>query len=279
MSDKRLWPDCGEIRPWRFGKLNAADLDGIPGDEIVAVATDLYEYPTRISIIKPQTRKIVTTYWHMGEIAAVTVLPDFFGPGAPAIVAWGLNNKLDGFDDGLREDPLHRASWNIVPVVMILDPRDMEGLGPPRTERVPWAMPAKPHAYAFLNMPHAPDALQVSFDPVTDTRQVQALLKETPRDQFGSISEVRLSLSRHAQRARPRLEIDICGPGPQGRGLPRVTLYVSDALALEDVLVNTTGGETAGVTKEYWQQYWHPIVQNGQYVDGRELREQQATTE
>jgi hypothetical protein len=266
ISDQREWPDCTAIRPWACGLLAAGDTDGEPGDEIVAVTSDLYEYPTRVSVINPRTQKIVSTFWHMGGIGGVLVLSDFLGPGAPAIVAWGLNNKLDGFNDAIPSREKRYTMWDMVPVVMVLDPKDMDGLGPPQTDRISGLAPISPFAYAFLDLPYSRGVLKVSYDPKTHARREQQLPHDYPWDGLGNIGEVKASVLPAAPDAETRLEITVVVRDLYRNVVSRGALFVTANLTLRDVLPNNTAGETKGVDVEYWMQYWRPIIQNGTRV-------------
>ncbi len=165
LTSDRLWPDCDPTNSWTCIKLLAVDLDNRPGEEIIAVASNYAGlYPSRISIVDPESRAIRATLWHQGNIFIATppepptfwLEPDFFGPGHPAIVAQGFNNKLDGLYEPHEDDPPPLTKWDIVPVVMIIDPRKMleegERLSPPATWRVPIPASRAIHAYAFLDL-------------------------------------------------------------------------------------------------------------------------------
>ena len=129
----RQWPDCGPPTVWPVHALEATNLDGMDGDEIVVCAHDAIEYPSRISIIDPRTWRLRSTFWHFGQFSRVFVVPDFFGPRRPAIVAEGNNNKLDGFREPRPEDARAVAHYDRVPMLLILDPRIWRGWG--RRER------------------------------------------------------------------------------------------------------------------------------------------------
>ncbi len=157
------WPDCNPIRPFRCVDLAMGNIDTNPGDDIVIVAGDIHEYPTQISIFNPRTGDIGETFWHFGRIKGISLIDDYFpdgnGGGRPAIIAWGFNNKLDGFGQhestnskSLPNEDKPVVEYDIVPVLMILDPLNMNGLGPPRTSRVPLPI-ASVVACAYLDLP------------------------------------------------------------------------------------------------------------------------------
>lgn len=164
LSSDMDWPDCDSSRGWNCIGLLAADLDGQPGDEIIAIASDIGDYPSRFSIIDPVTRTIRATLWHQGDPhwssddvhRTIWLERDFFGPGHHAIIAKGVNNKLDGFYEPRETDPPPLTKWDIVPDMMIIDPRMMlgegEGVGPPISPRLPFAPSRAIHAYAFLDL-------------------------------------------------------------------------------------------------------------------------------
>ncbi len=153
LSSDRQWPDCGPPTIWKCTAVIAADLDGAPGDEILAVAKDECEYPTRLSIIDPRTQSITATFWHAGELSEPLLVPDFFGAGRAAIVVTGLNNKLDGFAHSESGDAARSTTYDVVSIVAVLDPVSMNGFGPPRTARFADLEPIQPYAYAFLDAP------------------------------------------------------------------------------------------------------------------------------
>jgi len=157
------WPDLdGPATGWGFRSLHVADVDGRPGDELIVVGGHITQYPRRVSIIDPDTGDTRSTFWHMGNIDEIIVVDEFpysAEDHRPAIVAIGVNNKLDGFghpvsgrDVVQRGRPLRETKHDQVPVVMVLDPQNMEGLGPPRTDRINLP-PITPWAYAFLDFP------------------------------------------------------------------------------------------------------------------------------
>jgi serine/threonine protein kinase len=197
------WPNCGPTGPWAVSSVYAWNLDDKPGDELVVVArAGTAEYPTRITVIDPLVGAIKATFWHFGHIEQVQLVPNYLGAEHPALLARGINNKLDGFyldaieprDDGPPVGAEDRAAhqetnpptdFDYVPVVFILDPQRMNGIGPPRTCRMdpyrrrpvgcsgahsadssPCAAEPNcigddnPYAYAFLDMasdmPHGP---------------------------------------------------------------------------------------------------------------------------
>ena len=259
------WPDCyPPSRWWVVRHMTAAELDGLRGEELVVVSNDVLQYPTRISIVEPGSGGIRCSFWHFGQINAVRVLPGFFEDGRPAILAHGLNNKLDGFDDGLRDIEVQRAHWDIVGVVMILDPLHMEGLGPPRTERVPGIPAARPIAYAFLDMPYGPELLYVPEGQPGQRRAPPGPLRP---DQIGAIEYVEDAPLTASDGTAPWFGVMISTKTEDGKVVNRGYFLIDRNLELRQVpppaAVSTHIG---GVTKEYWDRFWHPIIQSGEYV-------------
>lgn len=263
LSSKRRWPDCEGGGRWFGSRVLAADLDGMPGDEIVAITHDEAEYATRLSIIHPDTAEVRTDFWHMGQIGARDhefvrswLQPEYFAPGRPALVVYGLNNKLDGFEKLGPEDEAPRTPHDIVSVVMILDPRELlkhrETLGPPRAPRLGMA-PAPIYAYAFLDASH------------------------TNRPTY---------LPGHAApRAAPEpqdvLSMDVVpaaapdGTGPWfhvllGRddGLDTGSLFVDRNLNCHHILPSPHSPlrKTQGEWEGYVRAHWKPIIQRGEYL-------------
>jgi hypothetical protein len=255
------WPDCGPAAKWSCSHLAAYNLDSEPGDEVIVLATDRFEYPTRISIIDPREKgEIRSTFWHWGTIADICVQPDFFEAGRPAIIAWGLNNKLDGFHEPRPDDPEKLTEWQRVWVVLILDPRNMEGLGPPHTNRVD-IPPATPHAYAFLDLPTLAAEVLVLDEEAGGAGQKP--------DQVPSITVVDSARYPVDDPTGPWFKVHIPWPGQGG-----AILTVDRNLKCGEVIIGD-GGDISN-TVEYWREHWRPIIQNGKYLKERAPRLQDA---
>ncbi|MBN2562907.1 MAG: serine/threonine protein kinase [Phycisphaerae bacterium] len=261
LSSTRQWPDCAPPTQWFCRTLAVADLDGQAGDEIVVVASDLNEYPTRVSIVDPRTREIRPTFWHMGNIDFVRVIPDFFEGGRPAIIAWGTNNKLDGFGDPPPKsyepppgEDKPRTKWNHVAVVMILDPDDMDGLGPPRTPRVD--IPSlRPYAYAFLNL-----AASVATGEGDAEQREPVEPKPEEIGTFGSEFAVSNARRDVEDGTGPWFTLVIGRSGCKGGPTFRLDRY----LKLCDVLFPDSARFDG--TEAFWHEHWQPIIRNGKYV-------------
>ncbi len=256
LSSRRKWPDCKPSTQWMSGSLATADVDNEPGDEIIVVAKDSFEYPTRVSITNPRTGEIKASFWHFGQISNMWVVPDFFGSGQPAIIAHGKNNKLDGFYEPRPDDPEKLTDWDTVSVMMILDPREMisqrDGLGPPHNDCVD-IPPAKLHAYAFVGLPPSEEEDGVSpgggqaTEPSTREHPHISLVLDAP---FGPGDDT-----------NPWFSVFIEQPDVPGSA----TLIVDRNLALRQTRL--ADKELTRTTEADWRKYWHLITQNGAYVD------------
>ena len=158
---------CSSDLRWRCHGVLASDADGRPGDEVFVSARDMYEYPTRIAQVDPRTGVVRASFWHYGEIVTSALVPGYFADGRPALLAFGLNNKLDGFNTPQPGDDPPVTAHAIVSVVMILDPLNLEGVGPPASARLPHLRAAAVHAYALLDAPAIPPAGQEPLSPET----------------------------------------------------------------------------------------------------------------
>ncbi len=247
------WPDCPETPSdhWSIKCFQAHDVDGRPGDELIVAASDPLGYATRVSIIDPRTREIGSSFWHSGVISVLAVANDYFGPGKPAVIATGVNNKLDGFDEP-RDDEPKLTEWDKVPVVMILDPNDMNGLGPPHVNRIP-IPPITPWAYAFLDL----SAAKVD-DPGNGAPRVHV-----PERKQAQLSD---GMGIHDPRAEP---------GPNGTGSIVVQVLAHDdrhwvALTLNaDLTLKSVQPDDNTLEPwplDEWRRLWHPIIRCGEYV-------------
>lgn len=268
LSSNVTWPDCGPSGGfWCLG-LVSDNLDGLPGDELVVVSTDISNYATRLSIVDPRTGDVRATFWHTGHINQVVIEPDFFGPGRPAIVARGANNILDGFDDGQRPAAEQTATYNYVTALMILDPMDMDGLGPPRAPRLPDFELARPYAYAFLNLAYVNNVARV---PIRDDgRRVLEVPPDDawPLEQIGGIGNIARRDSEPGLEARPwfSISINISEENDDGSHVPaRALLTVDRHLALRHIEPTHAGG--AGQPEHYWKDAWQVVIRNREYVD------------
>jgi serine/threonine protein kinase len=262
------WPDCGP-RPlwWPVVAVMCADVDGIPGDELIVMAND-YLYPARLSLMDARAGRVKSTFWHCGNFGQMRLLPRYFDDRRPAIFASGLNNKLDGFNDRLLRDGEKKcAHWDKVPSFMILDPLRLDGFGPPpvhssRGEQFEAALHCAPGlvAYAFLDVP--PDR-QEAFVPDQDCPADPG----PPRAPGVLIMEIKDYRSQpEPDDSGPWLELYLTGDGPENKAIGFPQLFVDRHLRLRGV-GPVAPAQRVGTTKEYWDQYWRVIIQDGEYLD------------
>jgi hypothetical protein len=238
------WPDCASGREWICRDVQPTDLDGTLGEEIVVLAKDAFEYPTRISILDPRNGKIRSTFWHMGQLAGFEIVEDYFADGHAAVVTWGPNNKLDGFKEPQAGDDPPRTIFERVPVVAVLDPRNMDGVGPPRTDRLPALNPARPFAYAFLDLPECEKALKTNDD---GTSPSEVTLADVTGIQFVRPCNL-----------QPRGECALVIGANQPNTVGGALLYVDESLNL--LRVDLAGDNPPTKSEEYWRMHWHLII-------------------
>jgi serine/threonine protein kinase len=267
ISEDHNWPDCSSINKWMCVGLVAGDVDGQPGDELVVLAQHANEYPTRISIVDPQTHRIRATFWHTGHIAEAPLQPDFFDGHRPAIVAFGLNNKLDGFYESQPGDDLPRTKWDIVSVVMILDPKEMlaqgDSLSPPRSNRLPMPM-ASAHAYAFLDL---------SEDGLYAINNGQQEQRPAPADGAGRFNNFRLAPDQPNDDTAPWF----CASFVTRSGDFPALVTMDRNLEIRRVLPTNSPATLAAQADRFWRARWKVIIRHGQYVDEQIGDPKQAT--
>ncbi len=263
LAGDRVWPDCDHLARWYCVSLVSANLQsgsvGSPKDLLV-VTRHGNCYPTRISAADPYTGRLSASFWHQGHIAGLAVIDDFFNDGRPAIVAWGVNNKLDGYGDpaprpyALRDGERQpRTEHKMVPVVMILDPANMNGLGPPKTvcEELADMKAAAPWAYAFLDLPVDSAAVPIS---------------DGSPSHWASIGKVEESPDLPEDlAAAPRFTVTVLGRKADGVDYTRQMLIVDRQLRFHAA----RGGhwEAELTTEAHWAAIWKPIMRRGVYVE------------
>jgi hypothetical protein len=254
------WPDCGFSAQWSCKDLAAGNLDGVPGDELVVVMTDRNDYPTRVSVVDPRTGTTGPTFWHMGQLGDILVLPDFFGPGRPALVVRGQSNKLDGFGQPPPRpytpapgEDRPRTDCDIVAVLMILDPADMDGLGPPRSGRIPGIPAVRPYAYAFMDMP----TVGGTYIPPGETQWRTPDPAET-----ANIDDVVPSPGGRRD-GEPCLKVITASPPEALRDAILTVDRNLNLLAAEGISGSVMDAEN---TSRYWRARWRPIVQNREFI-------------
>ncbi|MCO6438493.1 MAG: serine/threonine protein kinase [Phycisphaerae bacterium] len=266
VSSSRRWRDCGPPKAWKVAAIATANLDGEDGDEIVVVASDAYEYPSRVTILDPRTGGILSTFWHLGQLNGLQVVDGFFGPDHPALVVTGANNKLDGFNAAGTEyasrpykvraaEDAPRTSFGRVRALMVLDPWKMDGVGPPRVPETEDLQGANPYAYAFLNAPsnksvYIPDG---GTDPVMP-----------PAQQVVTIGCVERVLA-DVENGAPWFNVcaDRRADEPPG-GWQGAILQVDRDLVLRNVILADAGADPT--TAAHWHQVWTPVIRNHRYI-------------
>ena len=137
--------------------------------------------------------------------------------------------------------------------VMILDPQKMEGLGPPLTLRIK-IPPARPYAYAFLDMPPNTAAER----PDSDGEARKPAIEET-----GHVAAVLDADNVVTDDTWPWFELKI--KAQDGKlETDRAPPVVDRNLGLRQV--SATPEEKVGRTQGYWDRHWRPIIQSGEYV-------------
>ncbi len=260
LSSEVSWPDCAPPTNWRCADLLAADVDGLPGEELVVMASDAYEYPTRVSLVDARTAEIGDTFWHMGHLSGMELAPDYFGAGHPALLLWGVNNKLDGFYRPVPQDAAPHTRYDFVPVVAVLDPRDMAGLAPPATWRIKEIPPARPYAYALLDRPPSDMGTYV---PASGGPPVKP-----PAADCVSIESVMIGDYPVRDATGPWLVVGLVRPS----SLPNPGSLVVDR-QLNYVQVMAATAETVQQPEGAWQRYWKPIVQREDEVSAADNRQ------
>jgi hypothetical protein len=253
------WPDLDR----RSSAWLPRDVASLPAEadgalRAVIAANDFEQYPARVAVIDARDGHELARFWHFGRIERVVVLDDFFENDRPAILAWGVNNKLDGFGDpaprpyapGPGEDP-PATDLAIVGVVMILDPQAMDGIGPPRTTRT--GLPyAAPYAYAFLDLPSGRDTMP--GDRVPGDSEI-AVITEV---------DVRNYRTDHEHERPIHVEIR---DGGRDHKAPRCSIHVGRRL--HPVLIDVNPQERHLLRKEDWLARWHWMDQEGRFQTGR----------
>ena len=264
------WPDAAPARYWRTHCLSTGDIDGRPGDEFVVVATHPELYPARLSVLDPATGSPQSTLWHSGQISHVRVVGDFFADHRSAIIAWGENNKLDGFNDGLRGEEHQFAHWDIVDFAMVLHPESANGLAPPPVDPQrlaehgwPDVEPASVWAYALLDRPRDDKHSHV---PMVQPRAPLSNWRTSLPDAFNAGIG---GISTRASQPGASFRVDITIPAPDADRVFEPPLQVDARLRLLGIGEAPPGARgKLGVEKAFWDRYWRVIMRDGEYVDG-----------
>lgn len=246
------WPDFdGMSTPWRCVAMTAADLDAAPGDEVVVSARDQNEYPSCLTIIDPKRGEQVSTFFHMGEIAGILIVNDYFGARKPAIVAWGVNNKLDGYRAPALGAGPAITEYEQVGVVMILDPARMDGLGPPHPAHRDLVElgTASPWAYAFLGLAgETRENRGSAWEDPSRAATIRNVMLGRPGVPEGDSCFFRVSIDSLAEVRSQRAELRL------SRELDFLSAHIPRT-------------ERHRLRPEDWDSVWRPIIQKGKAAE------------
>lgn len=260
------WPGCKGVSTWwDVQDLWVGDLDDVPGQELVVVANDPHEYPGRVSIVDPRNGQLLSTFWHFGQIHEIEVLPRFFDDRRPAILAWGINNKLAGFGEAPQDGEQKFVPWDQVAVVMILDPGRLDGWGPPPVSPSRFsaaAKPALPYAYACVSLP--------SNHPGRYVPDGAPFRRESNPGIAAGIRKVEYWTGQSEAATAPWFSVAISGSDQDERPISYPALIVDRHLTFRDLgPTPPVVDETEWSGRAYWEHHWRPIVKNGAYVDAQ----------
>lgn len=262
----RHWPDCSSPNGFAGLQVLAYPLDDVPGDELIVVASDINQYPTRVSILDPRTNppRVRGTFWNIGDIPEndpqgirMQMVEDFFSDHRPAILVSGMNNKLDGFE---HRDEMTRqfwTKWNIVPAVMILDPAEIlrlgECVGPPATDLIDLPRGGI-YAYAFLDL---------AMDTIASTN-LDVPGRRPPRvDEQGEIYNIQASGPGSADGSGPRFSAEL--ESKKGDGM---VVHLDRNLSIKSALTAPSRLDRSEVE---WRKLWVPIIQEGRWLEARAM--------
>lgn len=256
LGDKRRWPDCEQTTLWHANYVVCAPLEPNGPPRLVAVAyADTY-YGCCVAVIDPGTGTVLDRFWHTGQLLQPLVVHDLLGDlGAPrpGIVLIGANNKLDGFDTREPGDEPHRTDCDLVPVVMVLDPRNLSGVGSPGSRRFPDLEPAHLVAYAFLDVPRMPTVKQ-GHDGVL-TRPPE----DSPLFSFETVA-----VCGATAQGRPMLKL-LCDPDEAFFLTPELELCHNDAEDPSSFRVIPAARHLDERDAEFYRRNWHVVIRNGVY--------------
>lgn len=250
LSDARQWPDCAPPTRWVCRALTAGDIDGVAGDEVLVSGGDFFEYPTRVSRLNRETGAIEESFWHFGHVGGLKLVSDFLGPGRPALLCWGVNNKLNGFRVPRTDDPAPVATHEIVPILAVLDPLRFSGVGPPAAARMPGLPVGQPIAYACLDMAISPSSL--IHGGLQDPSADKALME------VGAFGEVAVAPYEMRVAGVPWVTITVTRPSTLEGVVNRALLTVDRELQVQQVVVVT--GEPRESTPAFWRSRWHVLT-------------------
>jgi len=251
------WPDVETPAEFAGALLAKGDLDGRPGEEIVAVAHHGMEYPAHVAVIDSQSNTVRAGFWHFGHISSVQVLPQFLNGTDPAILLTGLNNKLDGFRVRMDGDDPPRSQWDKVRFICVLDPRDMDGTGPPRTKRIRKPGAARVYAYAFLDMPG-----DVASVPEASASAVPIGFLDTA-DAVECVTGFRIDCSPRKLEGRrgPLLDVYVQTGGDTQDDPNAPCLTLDEHLRLCHITSNTASSTGDADSMLKWRRCWKRIIE------------------
>lgn len=250
------WPDMQRpLDGWSGAYLAHGNLDQDPADEVISLSS-CFEYLSQAMVIDGGNGRGQGRFLNLGHISHMVIVEDGFVPGRPAIVVAGVNNKLDGFNQPQPDDPPRRTRWDIVPVVAVLDPQQMNGISPPYTKRIP--LTGRPWAYAYLDAP---------TDPMATRADGSRYYHELPNTRYASIRVIKLANDRRFTSGFRGFTVEFISNQPYTptAKATRCTLLLDLDLTLRDAMIS--GTEVHRTTVDQWREVWHPIVQRGEPVD------------
>ena len=266
LSEPSSWPDRPPAQ-FRCDWLGKVEVDGQPGDELVVSACEVDHYPTRVSIVDPRDGRIRSTFRHLGQLPRGQILDDFFGEGRPGILAWGMNNTPGLLGSALSTNHRLPAHWDMVQVILILDPRNMKGPSSPYDQPLSDALPGPIHAYAFMDLPYnrgRRPALALAED---GREQLPVTSEMLAANDIAHIAAVGNSILTPDPGTGPWFQLTVQTEKEDGTARGRAFLTVDRNLALRhvegiDKHINPEADEMT-----YWERYWRPVVQDGQQAD------------
>jgi serine/threonine protein kinase len=270
------WPDHdGPQSTWRCEAMRVLNVEGESG-ELAVVAQGGDQYPTSLSILTPgvdEEPQALSTFWHLGHLDDLLLVPQFFQNGRYAVIAFGNNNKLDGWGDP-PPDPYEpapgedhpRTRYARVNALMILHPDRAAGIGPPRvgaSHPLSHLSGDIPYAYAFLDQPRL---AWMAAANTQETRPTSPPTGEQSERVGYCLTEVRV-VRNSEELGRIRLIVRIAVLDAQdarisGRG---GKIIVDGLLNFIDAELDM--GEKRHSSKDQWRRWWKPVIQDSAYVD------------
>lgn len=265
LTSSRQWPDCEMPKGFGAVQVLAYPLDGTPGDELIVVASDINEYPTRVSILDPRSNppRMLGTFWNLGDIGPndlegtrVQVVERFLEDKRPAILIDGMNNKLDGFESLGAMTPQYWTKWNVVSVVMVLDPVEImrlgECVGPPTTDFINIPRGGV-YSYAFVDM-SADNALSTA-------EHAPGRRMPSPLEQ-GTIQNALVSGAGLNDGSGPGFMVQL----QSGASAGGITMHLDRDLNIKIAIKSPS---PPGLSESEWRSRWIPVVQGRRWLEPR----------